>query len=133
MGNRSKSLFILASFLAIILVLPAQAKAYNRQLTVYASVLPFRVIYVDKYGNLIRVAGNTADNIAPRVFDAYNKPVALSETVKLQYDQLLKQNSGHLLAGMVYEFNPILVVTSTTLPALQINTTGLMPEFGQNG
>ena len=133
MGNRSKSLFILASFLAIILVLPAQAKAYNRRLTVYASVLPFRVIYVDKYGNLIRVAGNTADNIAPRVFDAYNKPVALSETVKLQYDQLLKQNSGHLLAGMVYEFNPILVVTSTTLPALQINTTGLMPEFGQNG
>jgi|GEM_PF-6988771 len=113
-------LFIIASIVAA----PA-AMAYNHIITVYAAVPEQRAVYLDPTGAIIKVAGNTADNVTPIVFDPNNKAVAMTPEVQRQYDDFLKLNNGRLQAGKIYNINPITVSAAPNAQLIEINSVNL--------
>ena len=113
-------LFIIASIAAA----PA-AVAYNHIITVYAAVLEQRAVYLDSSGSIVKVAGNTSNNVTPVVFDPNNKAVAMTPEVQRQYDDFLKLNNGRLQAGKIYNINPITVSAAPNTQLIGINSVNL--------
>jgi len=99
----------------------ASAQEYNRTITVYASVPEQRAVYLDESGNILRIAGNTAKNIVPRVFDSNNNPVPITPAIQLQYDNFLKWHNNHLDAGKVYSVNPIAISAAPNTQTIDIS------------
>jgi hypothetical protein len=99
-----------AASLAIFLVpVAAYAQEFNHTITVYAVVPEQRVIYLDQYGAVIKIAGNTTRNIQPKVYDSSYREVPMSPAVQELYDAFLKQHDYHLIAGKIYAVNPLSV------------------------
>jgi hypothetical protein len=113
-------LFIIAGTVAA----PA-AMAYNQTITVYATVLPQRVVHIDGSGNITRVAGNTADNIEPRVTDENNHPSAITDSIRQQYQRFLESHGNHLEAGKIYTVNPVSISPAPNTQVIEINSTNL--------
>ena len=113
-------LFIIASIAAA----PA-AVAYNHIITVYAAVLEQRAVYLDSSGSIVKVGGNTSNNVTPVVFDPNNKAVAMTPEVQRQYDDFLKLNNGRLQAGKIYNINPITVSAAPNPQLIGINSVNL--------
>jgi len=105
--------------------LKAGAQGFNHMITVYASVAEQRAVYLDESGNIIKVAGNTTDNVTPVVFDPNNKAVAMTPEVQRQYDDFLKLNNGRLQAGKIYNINPITVSAAPNTQLIGINSVNL--------
>lgn len=102
------------------LLVATPALAFNQRITVYASVPLMRAIYVDDSGNLVKVAGNTAQNIDPTVYNLQNKPLQLTDSIKSQYELFLKQHNNHLEASKIYLINPIIVNTATNNQSITV-------------
>ena len=113
-------LFIIASIAAA----PA-AVAYNHIITVYAAVLEQRAVYLDSSGSIVKVGGNTSNNVTPVVFDPNNKAVAMTPEVQRQYDDFLKLNNGRLQSGKIYNINPITVSAAPNTQLIGINSVNL--------
>ena len=111
--------------LGLLLPLKAGAQGFNHTITVYASVAEQRAVYLDESGNIIKVAGNTSDNVTPIVFDPNNKAVAMTPEVQRQYDDFLKLNNGRLQAGKIYNINPITVSAVPNTQIIEINSVNL--------
>lgn len=90
----------------------ASAQEYNHVITVYATVPQQRGIYIDKSGNIIKVAGNTSQNITPQVFDWNHQPVDMTAAIQSQYDAFLKAHDYHLTAGQSYTVSQIVTVSA---------------------
>jgi hypothetical protein len=112
--------FLAAPVLAVLLF-SSPALAFNQRITVYASVPMMRNIYVDQSGQIIKVVGNTSDNIEPRVYNELNKEIAMTDSVKNQYDQFLKQHAGHLEASKTYIVNPVMVIDAPNTQSITIS------------
>lgn len=104
-----KRLLLLLAACAVALWLPASAMAFNQRITVYASVPQMRYIYVNKDGIITKIAGNTSNNIEPKVVDENNQPLTMTESIKQQYQQFLKSHNWHLEASKIYKVNPLRV------------------------
>lgn len=106
-------LFIIAAAIlfATILVspIPARAQEFNHTITVYAVVPEQRVIYLDQYGAIFKIGGNTPKNIPPKVYDSSNREVPMAPAIQTQYDAFLKLHDYHLAAGRIYTVNPLSV------------------------
>ena len=104
---------------ALLFMLPAvwpaavSAQEFNQTITIYATVPEQRAIYLDDFGGIIRIAGNTTANIPPRGYDSSNHEVTISPAIQRQYDKFLAQHGGHLQAGVIYNINPLKVDNST--------------------
>lgn len=103
----------------------ASAQDYNHVIKVYAVVAEQRAVYLDESGNIIKIAGNTAKNITPTVFDFNNKQVTITATVQHQYDDFLKSHENHLQAGKTYNVNPLSVNLSPNTEKIDISTANL--------
>jgi len=113
-------LFIIASIAAA----PA-AVAYNHIITVYAAVLEQRAVYLDSSGSIVKVAGNTSNNVTPVVFDSSNKEIAMTASIQNQYESFLKLHNDHLLSGKIYNINPITVSAAPNTQIIGINSVNL--------
>jgi len=102
MGFLFRCLFTLVAF-GLIFCPAALARTYNHTIIIYATVPKQRGIYVDKDWNIIRVAGNTSDNINPLVFSLDNRLLKMNQKIQKQYDEFLIQHDYHLIAGEVYK------------------------------
>jgi hypothetical protein len=79
------------------------AMAFNHHITVYAQVPQMRSVYVDKAGLITKIAGNTSENITPKVYDdEFNQPQPLTDSVMRQYQQFLDEHKV-LEAGKTYD------------------------------
>jgi len=127
--------FIIVSGVLSALLFPALASAqeFNHTITVHATVPEQRAIYLDEYGAVIKIAGNTTRNVAPKVYDSSNLEVPISPAIQQQYDDFLRQHGGKLQASKVYEVNPLKVVSSTNVQQVKVNLSGLTLGSGQNG
>lgn len=90
----------------------AQTTVYNQRLTVYAQVAPMRIIFINSDQKIIKVAGNTADNIDPRVVNENQQSIQLTMDVHNQYAQILNENNGRLDPGKEYIVNPLQIKLS---------------------
>jgi hypothetical protein len=117
-----KKFLVLGILLLGVIAGSAPALAYNQQLTIYASVPPMRAIYLDASGNIIKVGGNTADNVTPQVYNDKNQPVDMTASVQTQYQQFLQSYNGHISAGKIYQVNPVRVNLATVNQVIQLNT-----------
>jgi hypothetical protein len=122
MGRRL--LLLAAGFLGWLAIAPA-ALAYNTQIKVTAAVPQMRIIYVDASGNIVKVAGNTAENITPKVYDVNNQEIALSDSINQQYQQFLANHDYHLQASKIYNINPLSVNLSSSPQVIEINSSNL--------
>lgn len=93
----------------------ASAQEYNHVITVYASVPEQRGVYVDKYGNIVKVAGNTFQNIAPQVYDLNNHTLSMTPAIQTKYDAFLKSHSYRLEAGQTYIISQVVTVNTQPL------------------
>ncbi len=109
------------------LFLPAGASAqtFNHTITVYATVPEQRAIYLDQYGAVIKIAGNTPNNIQPKVYDSSNHEVAISPAIQNEYDDFLKQHGGKLQAGATYRINPVKVSSVVESQDISVDLSGL--------
>lgn len=99
-------LFFISVLLALSAAGSAGAQQYNHRITVYAYVPQMRAIYIDKNGNLVKVAGNTASNITPQAFDTSNRLITMTSSYMSQYRAFLAAQSGALGAGRTYVITP---------------------------
>jgi hypothetical protein len=120
---RKMSGFIGIAVVAAGLLFTPQALAYNQTITVYATVLPQRVLYIDESGTIVRVAGNTIDNIEPVAYDKNNQPVTITDSIMQQYQRFLMSHGNHLEASKVYTVNPIVVDTSANNQTISLQST----------
>jgi hypothetical protein len=120
---RKVSGFIGIAIVAAGLLFAPRALAYNQTITVYATVLPQRVMYVDESGNIIKVAGNTTENIEPVAYDKNNQPVTITESIMQQYQRFLMSHGNRLEASKVYDVNPIVVDTSANNQTISLQST----------
>jgi hypothetical protein len=119
MGRRFVCLLlVLGGFLAIV----PDAAAYNQRIIVYAVVPPLRAIYLNDSGTVIKVVGNTSDNIEPAVYNSQNLVVQMNESIKNQYDRFMASQAWHLKAGQAYEVNPIYVNTDMNNQTITIDS-----------
>jgi len=103
----------------------APALAFNQRITVYAQVLPQRVIYLDVSGNITKVAGNTVDNIEPQIIDKDNQPVPATERIQQQYLRFLESYGNHLEASKVYSVNPIAISLAPNTQTIRVSSPNL--------
>ena len=103
----------------------ASAQEFNHTITVYATVPEQRAIYLDQYGAVIKIAGNTTNNITPKVYDASNREVPMAPGIQRQYDDFLRQHGGKLQASKVYNINPLKVDDSAQTQKISVNNRGL--------
>lgn len=115
---------VVITVLTFIFASPA-ALAFNQRINVYASVPPMRAVYVDDAGDLIKIAGNTSQNIEPTVYDQQNKQVQMTESIKSQYEQFLKSHDYKLEASKIYDINPVSV---SILPNTETITVSASPD-----
>jgi hypothetical protein len=120
----------LAAVLFLLTVFPAfnvgaGAQEFNHTITVYAVVPEQRVVYLDGSGNIIKVAGNTAKNVAPTVMDSSDKEVAMTPAVQEQYDDFLKLYDNHLQPSRIYEVNPVRVNNAANTQTIEIDNSNL--------
>ena len=108
-------LFVIGGLSAI---LPHQAYAFNQQITVYATVPQMRVIYINEYGYILNVGGNTTENIQPKVFDQHNNEVPMTAAIQKQYDRFLKLHNYSLEASVIYNLNPVTVNNQPNLQTI---------------
>ncbi len=101
---------------------PAGALAYNQRIIVYASVAPQRAIYVNEEGFITKVAGNTSENIEPRVAGKSNETLTMTESISRQYQSFLDEHKGRLEAGKEYKVNPVTVDTTPNTQDILIDT-----------
>ena len=122
-----KALWVSGFLLALVLVFPNEARAqeYNHIITVYAVVPEQRVVYLDGSGNIIKVAGNTAKNVAPTVMNSSDKEVAMTPAVQEQYDDFLKLHDNHLQPSRIYEVNPVRVNNAANTQTIEIDNSNL--------
>lgn len=108
-------------FLLTWLVSAPAVSAFNTRITVYASVPEMRAVYVNKAGYITKVAGNTPNNIQPRVYDENNQIIAMTDTINQQYQQFLQSHGGKLQASKIYEINPVSVSNLPNTQSVQVN------------
>jgi hypothetical protein len=130
--------------------MPARAEVSNgrpisQTITLTGVVPEMRMLYINRDGYLVRIIGNTASNIKPEAISLDNKPLAMTDAIRRQYDYFLSQHGWKLVAGVTYQVNPVQVDTSVDRSDITINTAsqvlagnlqlqvGLTPGFGQNG
>jgi len=101
------------------------AQEFNHTITIYAAVPEQRAIYLDQYGGIIKIAGNTENNVQPKVYDSSNHEVDISPGIQQQYDNFLKQHGGRLKAGQFYYINPVKVVAFADPQRITVNMSGL--------
>jgi hypothetical protein len=109
------------------LLLPsiASAQEFNHTITVYATVPEQRAIYLDQYGAVIKIAGNTTRNVQPKVYDSSNREAPVSPDIQRQYDDFLRQHGGKLEASRIYNINPLKVDNSTQTQKISVNNRSL--------
>ena len=101
----------------------ASAQEFNHVITVYATVPPQRGVFVDKSGNIVKVAGNTSQNITPQVFDLNNHLLNMTPAIQRQYDAFLKAHDYHLAAGQTYVVSQTVTVdTQTSSQTIQVDS-----------
>lgn len=98
--------FISGLIIAAGIFSPTGVLAFNQRLTVYASIAQQRGIYINSSGLIIKVAGNTSNNVQPMVFNEAGQTVAMTEPIQSQYQAFLKAHDYHLQAGETYLLNP---------------------------
>jgi len=101
------------------------AMAYNHIITVYAAVSEQRAVYLDSSDNIVKVAGNTSNNVTPVVFDSSDKEIAMTASIQNQYESFLKLHDDHLLSGKIYSVNPITVSAAPNSQIIVINSVDL--------
>lgn len=130
MGNGSRKLFVYAVLSLGIFAITATtvpAAAYNQRITVYAVVPPQRVVFIDEAGSIYKIAGNTSDNIEPKVLDGRNQPTEMTDAIMKQYQNFLQLHGGRLEAGKIYNVNPVSVDTSVNEQTIGLAISG--PSF----
>lgn len=120
-----KKFLFLVFLLLGVFISSTPALAYNQQLTIYATVPPLRAIYVDAYGNIIKIGGNTSENIPPTVYDQKNQPVAMTSTIQDQYQQFLLMHGGRLQASKIYDVNPLTISLAPNTQKIMVNSPSL--------
>jgi len=60
-------------------------------------------IYIDRDEHVTKVVSNTSGQAQPYVIDWQNKDAVMNDNIRQQYQQIIDQNHGHLLAGHTYE------------------------------
>jgi hypothetical protein len=123
MGRRLLSIVI--SAIGPFLLLGASASAFNTRITVNAAVPEIRAVYVNKDGFVYKVAGNTSNNVEPRVYDESNKILAMTESIKTQYDNFMEQHGWHLQASKEYSVNLLSVNTRAESAAIIVESSKL--------
>ena len=118
MGRRFVCLLLV---LAGFLVLAPTASAYNQRITVYAVVPQLRAIYLNELGSVIKIVGNTSDNIEPTVYDTQNHLVPMNDSIKIQYERFMVSHGWHLKAGQSYDVNPIFENTDVNNQTISID------------
>jgi uncharacterized RmlC-like cupin family protein len=115
---------LIAGFLVLsgFVITPGSAWAFNQQITVYAAVPQMRNIYVDGAGIIIKIVGNTSQNIEPKVYDEHNQPVAMTGSISRQYQQFLNEHQGHIDAGKFYYINPVVIDNSINTQTIQVES-----------
>ena len=95
-------------FLACLVVLiclgrSGSAAAISNSVTVTATVLPERYIYVDQAGKVTKVVGNTAQAVTPTVVESWapDTTIKMNAQIYKQYHELQLQNGG-FAAGRSY-------------------------------
>jgi len=121
MGKGLFGVLLIVPVLQIAAAPAAGAQVFNTRLTVYASVPQMRAIYLDDYGAPYKVAGNTSQNIKPKVIDAYNREVGMTQYIQKVYDQFLDSQGGKLGAGKTYTINPITINTDQNTQIITVS------------
>jgi len=111
---------VLLSFIPLMWPAAAFAQEFNHTITVYATVPEQRAIYLDQYGAVIKIAGNTTNNISPKVYDSANREIPISSDIQRQYDNFLRQHDGKLQASKIYNINPLKVDNSSKAQNISI-------------
>lgn len=74
-----------------------------QKITIHGIVPVMRFIYVDNQDKILRIVGNTDQNITPQVVRASNyKTIELSPYINDQYQTILAANGGRLEGGLTY-------------------------------
>lgn len=137
-------LLLLVPILGLVFLAPVSASAQSLSSTVTLSgiVAPMRFIYVDQSGAVIKIVGNTSDNVAPKVASLDNKLLPMTDSVWQQYIAFMDQHSWRLAAEQSYNVNPVQVKTEVSSQIIEINNqaqvtfsssqlqAALTPEFG---
>lgn len=133
-------LFICAAILGVSLPFLAaggavSAEEFNHTITVYAIVPEQRGIYVDKSGHIVKIAGNTTENVTPQVYTLDNNLIPMNDSVQKQYDQFLKDHHNRLEAGKTYLINnqQLTISQSADNRQIKIDTSALTLGAGQSG
>lgn len=100
----------------------ARAQGFNHTITVYAVVPEQRAIYLDQYGAVIKIAGNTDKNVPPQVYDSSNRKVPISPVIQEQYVKFLNKHNYRLAAGKVYKINPLRLDYSANSQTISLDT-----------
>lgn len=115
---------VLAATAVFVGILSASASgfAYNQKIIVYASVAPQRAVYVNEGGFITKVAGNTSENIEPRIIGENNQTLTMTEAIRLQYQAFLNLHHGRLQASKEYKVNPVWVDTTPNTQKILVDT-----------
>lgn len=80
-----------------------EGSAIAQKITVVGIVPQMRLIYINSDGRLLRVVGNTDENVSPIVsMDPSNGPAKMTDAISDQYQRLLADHGGKLKAGVTY-------------------------------
>jgi hypothetical protein len=116
-------ILLLSLLLPVNLSAVASAQEFNHTITAYAVVPEQRAVYLDPSGNIIKIAGNTAKNIPPQVYDSTNHLINITDSITQQYQRFLKSHGNHLAAGQIYAVNPIIVDTTANNQTIGIGAS----------
>lgn len=106
-----------------------------QKITITGIVPTMRLIYVDPGQHILRVVGNTDQNITPQVILAgANEKLAISPYINEQYQLILATHGGKLEAGKTYypaapHFSPITTSTRTAGSKTTLNLSALKLSF----
>lgn len=109
--------------------LTASAQEFNHTITVYAVVPEQRAIYLNEFGAIVRIAGNTTRNVTPKVYDSSIHEVSMAPVIQQQYDDFLKQHGGKLEASKVYYINPLKVNADANQQQLSVLSLAVDKEI----
>ena len=117
-------LFVIAGLLSTP-VLPAIAETsdgapISQTITLSGVVPEMRVLYISQDGYLVKVVGNTPNNVIPTAATLDNKPVPMTDSIRTQYSTFMESHNWHLEAGREYAVNPVSVNNEPNRQAISV-------------